>query len=186
MSGPDKPEPGSHCSACGVAYAPGMAWPRRCAVCKTVAYCNPLPVAVLVQPVRAGGNEGPRVGVLVIRRTVEPRAGWLALPGGFIECGETWQEACAREAYEEAGIHVEAARIRVLHVASTPRNLAVFGEGAILDSAELAPFAPNAEASERQILFAAIELAFPLHSQLLAATLRLYNPTAQENPHAAA
>jgi ADP-ribose pyrophosphatase YjhB (NUDIX family) len=124
-----------------------------------------------------------RVGVVVIRRTVEPRAGWLALPGGFIEVGETWQEACAREACEEAALRIDPAAIAVRRVASTPNNLAVFGEGALLEAADLPPFTPNAEASERLLLFAFTELAFPLHSDLLAETLATYT---NDSIHAAA
>ena len=166
------PAPGSHCSACGTAYVLNQQWPRRCAVCGTIAYRNPLPVAVLVQTVRDGLYAGgARIGVVVIRRTVAPRAGWLALPGGFIEVGETWQEACAREAAEEACLVVDPAAIVVRRVASTPDNLAVFGEGALLDLADLPSFAPNDEASERLVLFAPADLAFPLHSVLLAETL---------------
>ncbi len=178
------PAPGSHCSACGAAYALNLPWPRRCAVCGTIAYRNPLPVAVLVQPVRERpATGGARIGVVVIRRTVAPRAGWLALPGGFIEVGETWQEACAREAAEEAGLVVNATAIVVRRVASTPDNLAVFGEGALLDLADLPPFTPNDEASERLVLFAPAELAFPLHSTLLAETLAHY---AENGVHARA
>ncbi len=177
------PEAGSHCSACGAAYAPAQPWPRQCAQCGAIAYRNPLPVAVLLQPVReqlpAGGE---RYGVVVIRRTVEPRAGWLALPGGFIEVGETWQEACAREACEEAGLDVNVATVSVVRVASTPLNLAVFGRGAPLELADLPPFAPNSEANERHVLFAAVELAFPLHSELLAETLAHFNKAAAHAP----
>jgi len=32
-------------------------------------------------------------GLLFVRRGIEPRKGKLALPGGFINLGETWQEA---------------------------------------------------------------------------------------------
>lgn len=176
MSAANLPEPGSHCSACGAAFAPDQPWPRRCAACGTVTYRNPLPVAVLVQPVR----DGARVGVLVIRRTVEPQSGWLALPGGFIEYGESWQEACAREAFEEAALRVDPATITVRRVASTPRNLAVFGEGTLIDLADLPPFAPNDEASERLVLFAPTDLAFPLHSALLAQTLSDYGKPADK------
>lgn len=166
--------PGSHCGACGAAYAADQPWPRRCTTCGFVTYRNPLPVAVLIQPV----CDGARVGVLVVRRTVEPRVGWLALPGGFIELGETWQEACAREAFEEAGILVDAAQIVARSIASTATNLAVFGEGAPLQMAELPPFVPNDEASERLVLFDPTELAFLLHTDLLAETLRNYTAIA--------
>ena len=43
--------------------------------------------------------------VVLVRRRFEP-LGW-ALPGGFVEIGETLDKACAREALEETGLAVE-------------------------------------------------------------------------------
>ena len=45
--------------------------------------------------------------VLLIRRGHPPYAGSYALPGGFVEIGETVEEACRREALEETGIKVD-------------------------------------------------------------------------------
>lgn len=41
--------------------------------------------------------------ILLLRRTREPRAGFLALPGGFIEPGERAEDGAMRECREELG-----------------------------------------------------------------------------------
>jgi len=50
-------------------------------------------------------------GVVLIRRDSEPFEGQWALPGGFVEVGETVHEAAVREAAEETGLAVEVARL---------------------------------------------------------------------------
>jgi 8-oxo-dGTP diphosphatase len=42
--------------------------------------------------------------VLLIRRRFPPFAGKRALPGGFVEVGETVEEGCRRELMEETGL----------------------------------------------------------------------------------
>jgi len=49
--------------------------------------------------------------VLLICRGHPPYAGSYALPGGFVEIGETVEEACRREALEETGIKVDVLRL---------------------------------------------------------------------------
>lgn len=60
----------------------------------------------------------PECGVLLIQRGREPYAGCWALPGGFVEVGETLPDACVREAREETGLAVEP--VAVLGVYSDP------------------------------------------------------------------
>ncbi len=58
--------------------------------------------------------------VLLIRRKYEPFKGAYALPGGFIEVGETVESGCRRELKEETGLEVGA--LRLVGVYSRPRS----------------------------------------------------------------
>jgi len=56
--------------------------------------------------------------VVLIRRKHEPFAGQYALPGGFVEWGETVETACARELREETALEVH--NLRLVGVYSRP------------------------------------------------------------------
>jgi 8-oxo-dGTP diphosphatase len=45
--------------------------------------------------------------VLLMRREFGPFRGKWAIPGGFVEAGESAEECCVREAREETGLEVE-------------------------------------------------------------------------------
>jgi len=45
-------------------------------------------------------------GIVLIRRENSPYQGYYALPGGFVEVGETVEEAARREAKEETGLDI--------------------------------------------------------------------------------
>ena len=84
---------------------------RVCTHCGFVDYENPKIVVGSV--VKVDG------GVLLCKRAIEPRRGFWTLPAGFMETGETVDEAACREAWEEARI-----RLRLTHllaVYSIPR-----------------------------------------------------------------
>ena len=49
--------------------------------------------------------------VLLIQRAREPFQGSWALPGGFVDVGETVENAAVREAKEETGLDVELLRL---------------------------------------------------------------------------
>lgn len=58
--------------------------------------------------------------VLLIRRKNEPFKGEYALPGGFIDVGETTEAACRREVLEETGI--ETGGLQLVGVYSDPKR----------------------------------------------------------------
>jgi ADP-ribose pyrophosphatase YjhB (NUDIX family) len=122
----------------------------------------------MVVPVK----EGERTGVLVIRRGIEPKKGLLALPGGFVNHGESWQQGGAREVLEETGLVLKAEQITLLDVHSAPpgprsSNLLIFGLHPEIPAETLPVFEPTDETEELCVLFEAVELAFPLHSLML-------------------
>ncbi|MFE4623725.1 NUDIX domain-containing protein, partial [Streptomyces mirabilis] len=109
--------PDSHCSSCGAPYGEANSgWPRTCAVCGGVAYRNPLPVAVALQPV----YDDRGTALVVITRTIAPARGGIALPGGFIDHREDWRHAVARELKEETGIDVGGPAGRRAHPKTAP------------------------------------------------------------------
>ncbi|MBQ1074427.1 NUDIX domain-containing protein [Micromonospora sp. C31] len=162
----------SHCSFCGAGYPTATGWPRVCAVCGETVWRNPVPVAVAVLPVRTARG----LGVVVVRRDIEPARGQLALPGGFVEYGEEWQEALVRELREETGLYADAADARLLAVHGAPAGgtIMVFGELPERRADALPPSAPTEEATEWLVLTEPTELAFSTHTRVLADFLTRY------------
>ncbi|MFC4019961.1 NUDIX domain-containing protein [Micromonospora sp. GCM10011542] len=156
----------SHCSYCGASYPAGTGWPRVCAACGETVWRNPLPVAVAVLPVRTATG----LGVVVVRRDIEPARGLLALPGGFVEYGEEWSTALVRELREETGLlaSAEDARLFAVHSAPAGNTMMVFGVLPERRAEELPPSAPTEEATEWLVLTEPTTLAFSTHTRVLA------------------
>jgi 8-oxo-dGTP diphosphatase len=58
--------------------------------------------------------------IILIRRKNPPFQGELALPGGFVDVGETVEDACKREAFEETNVNVKISKL--IGVFSDPKR----------------------------------------------------------------
>jgi ADP-ribose pyrophosphatase YjhB (NUDIX family) len=127
-----------------------------------MSFVNPLPVTIVLVPVDDG--------LLLVRRNIEPHKGKLALPGGYIDMGESWQEAGAREVMEETGITIDPAGVQLVTVYSAPDGtIIIVSQATPMHSFDLPDFLLNDEASERAFINAPQELAWPLHTQAVTA-----------------
>jgi ADP-ribose pyrophosphatase YjhB (NUDIX family) len=77
-----------------------------CGHCDTIHYQNPRIVAGCL-PVY-------QEQVLLCRRAIEPRRGFWTLPAGFMENGETTEQAALRETWEEANARVHSQHLYML------------------------------------------------------------------------
>jgi ADP-ribose pyrophosphatase YjhB (NUDIX family) len=107
-------------------------------------------------------------GIVVIRRSIEPQKGTLTLPGGYIDFGETWQEAGARELWEETGIAIDAAELTLYDVMNgLDGTLVVFGLGRRKPRSALHPFS-SSETEEVVLIERPRELGFSMHTLVVA------------------
>jgi ADP-ribose pyrophosphatase YjhB (NUDIX family) len=78
-----------------------------CVSCHTIHYQNPKIVAGCIPEWE---NH-----ILLCRRAIEPRLGFWTFPAGFMELGESMENAAARETLEEAKADVEITSIFALY-----------------------------------------------------------------------
>lgn len=85
----------------------------RCPKCQKEIeiYRNPLPTVDIIIEIESKG-------IVLIKRK-NPPYGW-AIPGGFVDYGESLEEAAIREAKEETNLDVEL--IRQFHTYSDPKR----------------------------------------------------------------
>ena len=74
-----------------------------CQGCGHIHYVNPLVVAGVIPVI----NER----VWLLRRAIEPRLGFWTFPAGYMELGETVEEAAIRETREELNMEVKLQRL---------------------------------------------------------------------------
>ena len=100
-----------------------------CMDCGFIHYINPRPVAGTI-PVRADG------AILLVRRAIEPRIGTWVFPGGYMDVGETAEEAAARETLEEAHLTVANLRLLGVYTRSGPGVVVIVYEAEATSEAE--------------------------------------------------
>ena len=126
------------CSRCGrERQDPAEPNRFRCGACGFLYFFNP---AIAAAGILLGGDGR----VLWIRRAKEPAQGKLAMPGGFIDVGETAEAALRREVREEVGLELRA----VEYLCSQP-NTYVYAEVTypVLDLFFVAKTDPTTEAA---------------------------------------
>jgi ADP-ribose pyrophosphatase YjhB (NUDIX family) len=122
-----------------------------------MAFSNPVPVAVALVPYK-----GKLVG---LRRGIEPRKGQIALPGGYINAGESYHAALSRELFEETGVSVSEKAWEVFHVGVSVESnrILIFGRCREIENLDL-----NYKCEETEEIFmidSMMSLAFPLHEE---------------------
>jgi ADP-ribose pyrophosphatase YjhB (NUDIX family) len=143
-----------------------------CAACGAVHYLNPNIVAACIATF-AGR-------VLLCRRAIEPFAGLWTIPGGYLELGETLEEAARRETAEEAGATLGDLTLMALY------NLPMFGEVYIVYRGEVSTPVLRAGPESLEVGFLSASqipwdsLAFPMAREALAYWMQTHAQTSCE------
>lgn len=111
-----------------------------CGRCEFIHYQNPKVVAGAV----CTWGDGATQKILIAKRAIEPRKGFWTLPAGYMELGETTEQAAQREAKEEACADIEIDRLLAMY------SVARIGQVQIMYRARLvnADVAPGVESEE--------------------------------------
>jgi len=137
-----------------------VAYPRSiaCSRCGYRAFYNPKPVAGTV----------PRDGdgrIILLRRASDPGGGLWTFPGGFVDLGESVEEAARRETREELELEVELGPLVGVYSRGDERIILVVFSALALgaprttdEAAEVRAFAPG-EMPWDELAFWSTELA---------------------------
>ncbi len=163
-----------YCSACGasieIKIPAGDNLPRHvCIQCATIHYQNPKIVTGCL-PVW-------KDKILLCKRAIEPRYGLWTLPAGFMENGETVEEAAERESREEANANIRITNLYTIF--SLPHINQVY----MLYLAELidTEFSPGPESLEVELFDEADIPWQQLAFRTISETLQLFFSDRKQN-----
>lgn len=150
-----------YCFYCGAVLPEKCFFPHTCTSCHNTLYRNPIPVGVALLPVDSG--------LLVIQRGLKDGYKKWALPGGFLEVHETWQQGILRELYEETGILLtKDTPVSIFDLQSDSKgNLLIFAKLPSISQSQLPSMQENNEVLSMRIIYQPEPLAFPIHEQVV-------------------
>jgi ADP-ribose pyrophosphatase YjhB (NUDIX family) len=129
-----------HCPRCG-STAVEVDFPRKvhCPDCGRWEFHNPKPVASAI-PFDADGR------VVLLKRGFEPGAGLWTFPGGFVDLGESVEQAAVREAREELQIGIELGPLVGIYSRAEDRVILVVFEATTAEAPRTTPEATEVRA----------------------------------------
>jgi NUDIX domain len=166
----------SCCSYCGVLFQKDLPFPKECYACKNITYLNPIPIVVVLLSVETFNLDVAPAGhgIIIQQRNIEPGKGKWALPSGYIDFGETWQQAAAREVMEEMVISTTADKYNLLEIKNSSNgNMLIFCNYSDLVQCDRELFVPNEEVMDIDVAYTPIELAFPSHTEVVDSFLKV-------------
>lgn len=131
----------NYCSNCGshvrLKVPPGDELPRYiCESCGMVHYDNPKMVVGCIPEYKDG--------ILLCRRSIEPRLGYWTIPAGYLENSENVTDAAIRETYEETGSRVSILELYSVITLLNVHQVYLIFRARLLDK----DFGPTEESSE--------------------------------------
>lgn len=154
------------CKFCGAQHS-AADYPKQCLNCEQITWANPIPVAVLIQPVR---NPAGPVGLLIGQRGIAPFEGEWGLPAGYVDMDDDNVESAAiRELREETNMVTAIEHVRPVWTYSNHRTLMIFCLASRpLLLGDLEGFAVNKECTAIDVIYGPRDLCFPSHTQAVA------------------
>lgn len=130
------------CPRCGAPATVQFPRSMRCTRCEYVAFYNPKPVGCAI----ARDDDGR---VWLARRGHDPGRGLWSMPGGFVDLGESVEEAIVREVREELDVHASLGELVGVYSHADDRVVVIVYEARIDGTPRATDEAPEVRAFAR-------------------------------------